>query len=264
MKLNLETLTKNLVFICQEAAEIIKAGAALPKNVDLKTENNLVTETDKLTELFLVDELKKLLPGCGFIAEEGTGNFVKDGLNWIIDPIDGTTNFVHGIPGYCISVALYSENMGLLSAVIQDPCRNDSYSAYKHGGAFLNGEHLPKLNPYLTLKDSLLATGFPYDDFEREEAFFTVLKEFTHQTRGLRRIGSAALDLAFVAAGKFGAFYEYGLNPWDVAAGILLVQEVGGICTDFKGKNNHLFGEEIIASNKSIYPEVQSLINQHF
>tara|TARA_R110001592_G_scaffold359340_1_gene665571 strand:+ start:8003 stop:8794 length:792 start_codon:yes stop_codon:yes gene_type:complete len=263
MKLDLQVLLAQVESICKKAGEKMTIDRANGFSVSTKTLNNLVTEVDKNVELFLVHELGEILPGSGFIAEEGTGEKNDDFFNWIIDPLDGTTNFIHNIPAYCVSVALHHHNLGLVIGVVYDPLRKETFSAFKNGGCYLNGHKIEQV-PTLTLTDSLLATGFPYDDFEREDGYFKALKELTHSTRGLRRLGSAALDLAYVSVGRFGAFFEYGLNPWDVAAGILLVQESGGVCTDFSGKDNMLFNEEIVASHKDIHPSILSTVQANF
>jgi myo-inositol-1(or 4)-monophosphatase len=229
--------------------------------VESKSLNNLVSYVDKGAEQRLVDGLKKIVPEAGFIAEEGTGER-KAGLNWIIDPLDGTTNFVHGIPCYCISVALANEQ-GVLVGVVLEVTRNECFSAWKGGGAWLNGRPI-KVSTRDTLQASLLATGFPYDDFGREAEYMQLLRELMHGSRGIRRLGSAAADLAYVACGRFEAFYEYGLNPWDVAAGGLLVQEAGGQVTDFRNGGEWLFGEELVASNGAIHAELIGPIGKFF
>ena len=230
------------------------------KNIEIseKSFNNLVTQVDKTSEEKFVAALELLLPEAGFIAEEGTSTKNSDEYNWIIDPIDGTTNFIHNIPAYCTSIGLSYKDEVILG-VIYDPSHNELFSAAKGHGAFLNRKPLT-VSKTTKLERCLLATGFPYDDFERESGYFAVLKAFSHKTRGLRRLGSAALDLAYVAAGRFDAFYEYGLNPWDVAAGIIIVQEANGTVTDFKGGNSMLFGEEIIATNKLIHNDVLEVV----
>lgn len=263
MKLDLKELLSEVEAVCIRAGKKMTDARADGFSVSTKTLNNLVTEVDKDVEVFLVKELSTIMPGAGFIAEEGTGEKKEGFFNWIIDPIDGTTNFIHNIPAYCISVALYHPEYQLLLGVVYDPLRKESFAAYKNGGCFINGIKT-KQDSNLEMNDALLATGFPYDDFEREEGYFNALKSLTHTTRGLRRLGSAALDLAYVAAGRFGAFFEYGLNPWDVAAGILLVQESGGTCTDFSGKKNMLFNEEIVASHKDIHGKLLSTVQANF
>ncbi len=261
-------MTLDLKHILSEVEKLsIEVGAYIVQQrkgafrIDEKSFNNLVTEVDKAAEEKFVEGLAKILPGSGFIAEEGTGARVE-GYNWIIDPIDGTTNFVHNVPLYCTSIGLFDGDNVILG-VINEPSSKECFSAAKGLGAFLNGESI-KVSGTEKLASSLIATGFPYDDFERENGYFQVLRNFTHKTRGIRRLGSAALDLAYVACGRFDSFYEYGLNPWDVAAGIVIVEEAGGLCSDFKNGRNMLFGEEIIASNKKIHSEMNDVIEQVF
>ncbi|MCL4171156.1 UNVERIFIED_CONTAM: hypothetical protein GTU68_039147, partial [Idotea baltica] len=195
-------------------------------DVEVKELNNFVSYVDKQAEQRFVTALELLLPEAGFIAEEGTSSKKGERYHWIIDPLDGTTNYVHGIPFYCTSVALMDGDE-LVMGVIYEPNTQECFHALTGQGAFLNGKPI-NVTDNSVLSDCLLATGFPYDDFEREDAFFKVLKTLTQQSRGLRRLGSAALDLAYVACGRFDGFFEYGLNPWDVAAGALIVQEAEG------------------------------------
>jgi len=218
-KEQLEQLTQQVIQQSIEIGTWMKQQTNVHENVaELKTENNLVTYVDKESERRFVEVLSKLLPEAGFIAEEGTGNKNDIGYNWVIDPLDGTTNFVHGVPVWCTSIGLCYGNKAVLG-VIYDPNTNECYSAYEGGGAYLNDQPI-SVSKIEKLGQSLLATGFPYDDFGRQEAYINLFKALMHQTRGMRRLGSAALDMAWTACGRFEAFYEYGLNPWDVAAGL--------------------------------------------
>jgi myo-inositol-1(or 4)-monophosphatase len=260
---DLPALTERVSALCREVAIFIRTEAAhfTEASVESKSLNNLVSYVDKGAEQRLVDGLGKLVPAAGFIAEEGTGER-KVGLNWIIDPLDGTTNFIHGIPCYCISVAL-ADGLDVLVGVVLEVTRDECFSAWKGGGAWLNGKKIG-VSTRKSLSESLLATGFPYDDFGREAEYMDLLKALMHSSRGIRRLGSAAADLAYVACGRFEAFYEYGLNPWDVAAGGLLVTEAGGRTTDFGDRGGWLFGEEIVASNGAIHPELIGPIARFF
>lgn len=233
-----------------------------PEAIETKSLNNFVTFVDKGAEEQLVAVLSSLLPSSGFIAEEGTGSPVKDGYNWIIDPLDGTTNFLHQVPVFCISIALHFQGE-LLLGVIHDPNRNETFSCAKGHGATCNGNPI-HVSTATSLADSLLATGFPYDDFGRQEQYLNLLGHITKNTRGVRRLGSAALDLAYVACGRCDLFYEYALNPWDVAAGILLVQEAGGTVSDFQNEDNALFGKDILASNSGTHQEMLQAIERFF
>lgn len=260
--MNLSELTKQVITLSTNVANYIAEQAKRELTVDLKTLNNLVTVVDKTAEQMFVDGLSKLLPEAGFIAEEGTSVKKGETYNWVIDPLDGTTNFVHGIPAYCTSVALLKDNqpiIGVVYAVQQQEC----FSAFTGGGASLNGIPIQCSSNGL-LANALLATGFPYDDFTREQAYLKAFQYFFRNTRGLRRLGSAALDLAYVACGRVDGFFEYGLNPWDVAAGALIVKEAGGIVTDFNEGNNYIFGEEIVASSSPIQPPFFKVLTESF
>ncbi|MBS1581496.1 MAG: inositol monophosphatase [Bacteroidetes bacterium] len=261
--MDLKQLTEQVSALSREVAAFIRMESTriTDASVESKSLNNLVSYVDKHAEQAFVDGLRKLLPQAGFIAEEGTGE-QAEGLNWVIDPLDGTTNFVHGIPCYCTSVALIDSEEILLGVVLE-VTRDECFAAWKGGGAYLNGRRI-QVSTRGRLQDGLLATGFPYDDFAYEAAYMDLLRDLMHRSRGIRRLGSAAADLAYVACGRFEAFYEYGLNAWDVAAGILLVQEAGGTVSDFKQGADYLFGEEIIASNGHIHQELLDVIERSF
>ncbi len=261
--MDLKQLTDDVSLLCSEVAVFIRTEAArfTEASVESKSLNNLVSYVDKTAETKLVAGLGTLVPEAGFIAEEGTGDR-KEGLNWIIDPLDGTTNFVHGLPCYCISIGLADGN-DMLIGVVLEITRNECFSAWKGGGAWLNGTAI-HVSKRAHLQESLLATGFPYDDFGKEAQYMELLRALMHNSRGIRRLGSAAADLAYVACGRFEAFYEYGLNPWDVAAGALLVQEAGGTVTDFRNGGDWLFGEELVASNGAIHQELIGPIGKFF
>jgi myo-inositol-1(or 4)-monophosphatase len=229
---------------------------------DTKTYNNLVTFVDKESERRFVDGLRQIVPSAGFIAEEGTGEPSASGLNWVIDPLDGTTNFVHGVPIWCTSVALCQNHIPLVG-VIFDPNINELYVASLGNGATLNGKSI-RVSKVAPLEKALLATGFPYDDFGREELYFQLLKDLTHCTRGMRRLGSAALDMAWTACGRLEGFYEYGLNSWDVAAGTVIIREAKGIVTTFHGGDDPIFGEDLICTNPLIYEELKAVIGKYF
>lgn len=262
--MDLRSLEKSLINICREAAIPLTehTGKLHESQSRLKGFNQLVTELDEATEAFLVDKLGQLLPGCGFLTEENTTNDTSKDAIWVIDPIDGTTNFFHGLPVFSISVALMMKGRIVLG-VVYDPNRDETFSAFANGGARLNGASIQCRNT-VQLSDSLLATGFPYYDFDQMDSYLNCLKHLLRNTRGMRRMGSAAIDLAYVAAGRFDGFFEYGLSPWDVAAGALLVQEAGGVVTDFKGEKEFLLGKEIVAATAGIQPSLLEVIEQFF
>lgn len=231
------------------------------KHVEYKGMNDMVSYVDKQAEKQIVKVLNEMLPEAGFIAEEGTGD-VKEVLNWIIDPLDGTTNFIHGIPTYAVSIALHHKKEGLQLGVVYEVNLHECFSAAKGKGAFLNDNPI-RVSLQQNLKNSLIATGFPYDNFDKVEEYLKVLQTVMRNSHGIRRIGSAAVDLAYVACGRFEAFYEYNLKPWDVAAGALIVKEAGGEVSDFKRKDDYIFGREIMAAGK-VHSQLLDVIHSHY
>lgn len=257
LKQSVITLTRQVGdFILKESSNFDRA-----KDTEFKGINNMVSYVDKESERELVRELSLCLPHAGFIAEEGTGVPQEGGLNWVIDPLDGTTNFIHKIPTFSVSVALMNGN-DILLGVVYEPNRQEMFSAVKGGGAFLN-DHPIRVSTVRKMSESLIATGFPYEDSEKMAQYLQLLYTFVTKSHGFRRIGSAAVDLAYVACGRYEGFYEYGLNPWDVAAGALLVKEAGGHVTDFNNADNFVFGNQIIASG-NIQEEMLHVLKKHF
>ncbi len=226
--------------------------------IEIKGKNDFVTFYDKEAEKRIIESLKNIVPEAGFITEEETETEKGEIYNWIIDPIDGTTNFIHGLFPYCISIAL-TKNDEIVVGVIYEVGLDECFSAYKGGGAWLNGEKI-SVTENATIEDSLIATGFPYSNFSLMDEFIKSLHFFMQNSHGMRRMGSAAADLAYVACGRFDAFYEYNLKPWDVAAGAIIVKEAGGIVSDFSGNDDFLFGREIIATNSKIYNVFQEKV----
>jgi myo-inositol-1(or 4)-monophosphatase len=220
---------------------------------EVKGLHDLVSYVDKGSEEMLVERLGKILPESGFIAEEGTSTRKGNRFMWIIDPLDGTTNFVHGVRMFAISVAL-TENGKPVAGVVYDICGKETFTSWLNGGTWLNGKTV-HVSAAEKLSSSLIATGFPYSDFSRLDNYMRCFTHFCRATHGIRRFGSAAVDLAYVACGRFDAFFEYGLNPWDVTAGALLVREAGGHFCNFRGDEKDLSGKEIIASNNRIFRE---------
>jgi myo-inositol-1(or 4)-monophosphatase len=226
------------------------------QQVEIKGLNDLVSYVDKGAEQKIVNDLINHFP-AGFIVEENTRSDKQD-YNWIVDPLDGTTNFVHGIPCYAVSIAL--EHKGeIILGVVYEINRDECFYAVKGGGSYLNSKAI-YVSKNTVLKDSLIATGFPIHNFSRIEGYLTSLVALMRKTHGVRRIGAAAADLCYLACGRVDGFYEYNLNPWDVAAGALIVKEAGGSVCDFKGENNWLFGKEIIATNTLIHEEFRGII----
>jgi myo-inositol-1(or 4)-monophosphatase len=224
------------------------------EETQLKSTNQLVSYVDVTAEKMLVEGLKRLTPSAGFITEENTvAENAGAGQVWVIDPLDGTTNFIHGVPVFSVSVGLMSGGR-LSGGIVYEISRDECFYAWKGGGAWCNEKKI-SVSQTGRLEDALLATGFPYYDYGRLDGYMALLKEMMRQTRGLRRLGSAAVDLAYVACGRFDVFFEYSLSAWDVAAGALIVQEAGGKVCDFSGGDDFLFGKEIIASNPFLYGE---------
>ncbi|MFT4031717.1 MAG: inositol monophosphatase family protein [Siphonobacter sp.] len=222
---------------------------------------NLVSYVDKETETRLVEGLSRLIPGSGFITEEGTVEQATDQeFVWIIDPLDGTTNFLHAYPQYCTSIGLMHEGK-MVSGIIYEPFHDEMYHTWLGGGAWCNKEQLAvsKVNH---IQNSLLACGFPSRPNQKTEAYMNMILKITKESHGFRRIGSAALDLAYTARGWFEGYFEYNLNSWDMAAGVLLVQEAGGKVTDFQGGDTYLFGGEIISSNGLLHAELLRMIEE--
>lgn len=251
-----EVVSKVAAFIAAEA------GKVSDEQIETKSLNSLVSYVDKTAETMLVAELGKLLPGSVFLTEEKTVEQATGQWQWIIDPLDGTTNFLHGLPCFAVSVAL-RQNEETVMGIVYEVTRKECFYAWKGGGAWLNG-HRISVTQTTSLADSLLATGFPYRDFERLDPYLQVFTTFMKSTRGIRRFGAAAVDLAWVACGRFDGFYEYGLSPWDLAAGALLVNEAGGRVCDFKGGDDYLFGEELIATNSHLHQPVLDVIKENF
>jgi myo-inositol-1(or 4)-monophosphatase len=262
--MKLDIITKQVVNLTKAVGYFIKQEASKfsEKDVEVKGEHNFVTYVDKTAEKMIIKELKKILPEAGFIAEEEQDLRRGDRFNWIVDPLDGTTNFIHSVPLYSISIALTDKDE-LISGVVYEINLEEAFYAWKGGPAFLNGKEI-KVAGTPDIDNSLIATGFPYYDYSLLDSYLELFKDLMKTSRGLRRLGSAAVDLAYVAAGRFEVFYEYGLNPWDVAAGALIVQQAGGKVTDFSNGNNFIFGREIIASNAKVHDEFSLKLNKYF
>jgi myo-inositol-1(or 4)-monophosphatase len=255
--------------ICFEAMEVVKKAALIVRErhesrkkfvISEKGRQNFVTEVDLKTEEVLVEGLTDVLPEAGFVAEEGTSTRKGEEYNWVIDPIDGTTNFIHGVFPFAISVALAREEE-VVAGIIYEFGLDEYFYAWKGGGAWLNGICM-EVSQVASVAQALIATGFPYTNFTYLEEFMHSMDHFMKHSHGLRRLGSAATDIAYVACGRYDAFYEYGLHPWDIAAGILLVQEAGGEVSDFGGHTKPLYKETFISSNQNIYPEFQTMVQK--
>lgn len=281
--MNLESIVHQTIEIVRKTGGFIKAEAAKfdRSQTEYKAANNLVSYVDKQAEEMLVATLRQILPQSGFITEEGTveENQNAEELYWIIDPLDGTANFIHGLPVYCVSVGLVKNKIPI-AGVIYHLGTEELFYGWSGGGAwvvslrymlgglpldsaFLQGATRLQVSAASTLGDSLLATGFPYYQFEKQDKYLKILETLMQSCHGLRRMGAAAIDLAYVAAGRFEAFYEYNLNSWDMAAGTLLILEAGGQITDFSGGQEWLFGGDVIAGC-GVQTELLEVIKQYW
>jgi len=263
----LETAIK----ISQKAGKLIQKKAKQGFKINYKSKFDLVTDADKESEALIIKEIKKIFPSHAILAEEESfknQKSLKELLEtpyiWIIDPIDGTTNYAHNHPHYAISIAVFetqhketSKNYQYLSGeliagVINAPALNELFYAEKGSGAFLNKKKI-QVSDIPKLENALMVTGFPY---KNKSAYLPYFQSMMGKCQGLRRLGSAALDLAYIACGRFDGFWEFGLKPWDIAAGVLIIEEAGGRITDINGNTLDLFGKDILSSNGKIHQEI--------
>lgn len=261
---DLKTLCLQVSEICKSTGSFIREELDKVRmhHIESKGTHDFVTYVDKTAEKQLVQALQKLMPHAGFVTEENTIAREDRHWMWIIDPLDGTTNFIHGLPCFSISVGLMHKGQMVLGVVYEinlDEC----FYSWGDGKSWLNGSEI-RVSDTLKLTDSLLATGFPYHDYSRLAKYLELFTWCLHNTHGVRRLGSAAVDLVYVACGRFDAFFEYGLNAWDVAAGTFIVQQAGGKVTDFSGKEDFIFGKELIATNTHIADEFLTVAHKAF
>lgn len=228
--------------------------------VSVKQQSDYVTEVDRAAEATIIETLRDAYPNHAFLAEE-TGSSGESDYQWIIDPLDGTTNFIHGFPQYAISIAQAYKGQ-LMHAVVYDPSRNELFTASKGAGAFLNEKRI-RVSKRTKLDESLIGTGFPYRMFDHADAYMAIFKDLTRRTAGLRRPGAASLDLAYVACGRLDGFWEFGLSPWDMAGGCLLISEAGGLVGDLAGEATHLVTGNIVAGNPKIFAQLLQVIAPH-
>jgi len=223
-----------------------------------KQHNDFVTEVDQKAEKIIIDTIRKVYPNHSILAEE-SGASAGDLFTWIIDPLDGTTNFIHGFPHFAISIAVKSEH-NLEHALIYDPIRQETFTASRGEGAQLNSRRI-RVSSHTGIQGALLGTGFPFRQHQNLEAYLKTLQPLMRQASGIRRAGAAALDLAYVAAGRLDGFWEFGLSPWDIAAGALLIKEAGGLVGDIKGGENYLTTGDIIAGNPKVFKGILQALN---
>jgi myo-inositol-1(or 4)-monophosphatase len=229
--------------------------------VTQKQHNDFVTEVDKAAEAAIIEILHTAYPGHGFLAEESGALDSESEYLWIIDPLDGTTNFIHGFPQYCVSIALAHRGV-VTQALVYDPTRNDLFTASRGGGAFLNDRRI-RVSRRDRLADALIGTGFPFRDQNGLDDYLKLFSEMTRACTGLRRPGAAALDLAYVAAGRYDGFFEQGIHPWDIAAGSLLVTEAGGLVGNYTGDSDFLYQREIVAGNPKQYAQMVQILKPY-
>ncbi len=230
-------------------------------SIEYKGVRDLVSYVDKKAEAILFDKLASLVPHAGFLAEEGTAKSLDSEWLWVIDPLDGTTNFMHKIPVFAVSVGLLYNKKPVMG-IVAEVNRREFFYAWQNGGAYLNGSKIT-VSKNILIQSALLATGFPYHDSGKTDQHVALLAELLRSARGLRRLGSAATDICYVAAGRFDGFFEYNLSPWDVAGGAIIAQEAGGCITDFKGDSDYIFGRELVVGG-AIYPRLMEVVKRHF
>jgi len=257
--MNDHALLEHTIKIAQEAGGLLldRLGRSA---VEHKGVVDLVTEADKASERFLVERLHALLPDAGMLAEEGTGTDRNSGLRWIVDPLDGTTNYAHGFPVFSVSIALERDGAIVLGVVL-DPTRNECFSAIRGSGAFLNGQAI-QVSATPDLDKALLVTGFPYDVRTTARDNLTQFRRFLKTAQAIRRGGSAALDLCYVACGRFDGFWEESLSPWDMAAGVLIVPEAKGRVTGYLGGAPDIESGNILATNGRVHESMQSILEE--
>ena len=262
--MNLEELCKQVISLSKEVGAFIREEGKnfQISDIEYKGHSNLVSYVDKTAEEKIVKRLIELLPDAGFITEEETINKTGEVFNWIVDPLDGTTNFIHGLPVFSVSIAL-EQNKELVLGVVYEINLDECFYAWKGGGAYVNDKPI-KVSPHEELSKTLIATGFPYYNFEQENEYLAVVRELMQQSHGIRRMGSAAVDMAYVACGRFDAYFEYNINLYDIAAGAVIVREAGGTAFNFSGGDEFYQSREMIASNGKIGDVMKAIIQKHF
>ncbi|AHA27810.1 inositol monophosphatase family protein [Candidatus Liberibacter americanus] len=254
-----------LLNVMVEAA--LKAGRSLLRDfgdvqnlqISLKGPADFVTQADLKSQEIIYQQLSHARPNYGFCGEEGEYIRGKDSnVRWIVDPLDGTTNFLHAIPHFCVSIAL-ERNNEIVASVIFSPITDELYTAERGSGAFLNDRRI-RVASRRMLSKSVICCGIPHLGFDKKDDFIVILRRIMDRVAGVRRFGAAALDLAYIAAGRFDGFWEVGLSPWDMAAGIMLIREAGGLATDFSGGNMMFETKSIVAGNSYIHKEILRIV----
>ena len=253
-----------MVKAARRASQIINRASQDVEHLKITTkqQSDYVTEVDKAAEAAIIDVLREAYPEYGILAEESgltPGEGAGSDFQWIIDPLDGTTNFIHGFPQYSVSIGLTYKGQ-LNQALVYDVLRNEMFTASKGGGAFLNERRI-RVTKCLKLEDALLGTGFPFRMFHHVDAYMGIFKELTQRSSGIRRPGSAALDLCYVACGRLDGFWEFGLSPWDIAAGCLLITEAGGLVSDLSGGEDYMQTGNLIAGTPKVFAQLLQVID---
>lgn len=262
--MNYQQICSDAQAIVRRAGDFIRQefGKVNRQTVEEKSQNQLVSYVDRKAEVILVEGLGKLVPEATFLTEEQTVENKPSDLQWIIDPLDGTTNFLYGIPTFAVSVALRQGDK-IVVGIVYEINRDECFYAWQGGGAWLNGDAI-RVSSTQDMAKAMIATGFPADSFGRLVPLMKSVSYFVQNAHSVRRIGSAATDLAYTACGRFDTYFEYNLQPWDAAAGILLVQEAGGVVSDFSGSDHYLQGREMLAGNPNIHEQSLKIIRQAF
>lgn len=255
-----------IIKAARRASQIINRASLDIEHVQVTTkrQSDFVTEVDKAAESAIIEVLREAYPDYGILAEESgqsAGNASGSEYQWIIDPLDGTTNFIHGLPQYAISIALAHRGQ-VTQAVVYDTVHNEMFTASKGAGAFLNDRRI-RVSRCLKLEDALIGTGFPYRSYDHIDAYLAIFKELARKTAGIRRPGAASLDLAYVACGRFDGFWEFGLSPWDVAGGALLITEAGGLVSDLAGNDTFLQTGNLVAGTPRVFAQLLQVIAAH-
>jgi myo-inositol-1(or 4)-monophosphatase len=244
--------------IAIEAGAILREGYGRAHRPERKGRIDLVTDYDRRSEALLLERVRERYPDHAILAEESGASGAARGFRWVIDPLDGTTNFAHNYPFFCVSIGIEREGE-LIAGVVHDPVRGETFAAALGAGATLDGRPI-HVTDVAAVEDALLVTGFHYSIRERPEPTLTLFREFLMRAQGVRRDGSAALNLCYLACGRFDGFWEARLSPWDMAAGVLIVREAGGVVTRFSGDTFHLDGRQILAANRLLHAAMRSVV----
>lgn len=256
----MQLIKKTLMEALAEAGEVLLKGFGRKKTISFKGEIDLVTETDKKAERLIIQRIHRRFPSHSILGEESGLTDKSSPHKWIIDPLDGTTNFAHNFPQACTSIGYEFEGKVLMGG-IYDPFRKELFFAQKGKGAFLNKKKI-RVSEVKELKRSLLVTGFPYDRTERPEHYLKFVAQFLKKTQGIRRLGSSALDLCYVACGRFDGYWEFKLNPWDISAGTLIVREAGGRVSNIRGEEHSIYEPQMLATNSLIHTQMLELLQK--